>query len=302
MDESSLPLTEQRHPDTDHLDQLDPEQFVRLMIDQNVNAVRTLESVRDQLATAITRAADVLRSGGRLFYVGAGTSGRLGMLDASECPPTFSTSPEQVQGVIAGGPEALVSSREAEEDRAEHGASDLRDRGLANRDLVIGISAGGRTPYVRGALEEANRREAETISVICVPRDQSILPADLTVSVVTGPEILTGSTRMKAGTATKVILNTISTGAMIQIGKAYQNLMVDLQMNSNKLEERGIRIVREVTGLDRDAAVDCLKQAKGNVKRAIVMDLLEVGRERADELLSEADGHLRDVIGSQSNS
>ncbi len=295
---SDRPLrsTERRHPETGALDQCSLPSFVDLMIDENRTAVEAVSSVRKELVTVIEWTADAFRSGGRLFYAGAGTSGRLGVLDASECPPTFSTDPEQVQGLIAGGHEALVRSRESREDQPEAGRAVVRERNVSGDDVLIGLSASGRTPFVQGTLLEANRRGARTAAVICVKPEKCTFNADLFLSAVTGPEILAGSTRLKAGTATKVILNTISTGAMIRIGKTYENLMVDLQVNSEKLQERGLRILRDVTGLDREPARETLRAAEGDVKVAIVMELEQIDRKQAEHRLREANGHLRTVI------
>jgi len=298
-DESEgLRSTERRHPEPRDLDRLAPAAFVDLMIEENRGAVETVREVRDEVAEVIERTADALSSGGRLFYAGAGTSGRLGVLDASECPPTFSTDPERVQGIIAGGRAALVQSNEGREDQPERGATAVRNRDLSENDVLIGLSASGRTPFVQGAIREANRRGAYTAALICVPEDQSPFTPDLTLSAVTGPEVLAGSTRLKAGTATKVVLNTISTGVMVRLGKTHGDLMVDLQVNSDKLLDRGLRILCEVTGLDRTAAGELLEHAHGNVKVAIVMEMRDIDRAGAEQLLKDVDGHLRDVLGA----
>jgi N-acetylmuramic acid 6-phosphate etherase len=252
---------------------------------------------RDQLARAIELAVAAFHSGGRLLYVGAGTSGRLGVLDASEMPPTFGTDPAMVHGFIAGGPAALTRAQEGAEDRPESGAADLAAARVGPADFVIGIAASGTTPYVQGALAHARTAGARTAIIACTP-----IPADLMVDVailpLVGPEVITGSTRMKAGTATKLVLNTITTGAMIRLGKTYGNLMVDLRATNAKLTARGERIVSEVCGVSRQAAREALAAAGGGVKVAIVMQRRGVSRGEAEHLITEAGGLLRDIIGA----
>lgn len=263
--------------------------------DRTVAAV--VATQRDAIAKAIELVESAFRAGGRLFYVGAGTSGRLGVLDASECPPTFGTEPEMVQGIIAGGPGALTRSQEGAEDQAADGAAAMVERAVTTRDVVVGIAASGTTPYVRGALERAMALGAKTAIVAC-----SVLPDDLaravTVAIVvlTGPETVTGSTRLKAGTATKMVLNMISTGALVRLGKTYGNLMVDLRAMSAKLVDRGERIVMEVCGVDRAAAHALIERAGGSVKTAIVMAKLKLERAAAEAKLAAAGGVIRRAV------
>lgn len=250
-----------------------------------------------EIARAVDIAAAAFRNGGRLFYVGAGTSGRLGVLDASECPPTFGSDPEMVQGIIAGGVAALTRSQEGAEDRPEGGAKEMDERGIASRDFVIGIAASGTTPFVHGAIHRARELGAHTAIVTCTtPPDSLIADCDISIVTIVGPEVVTGSTRLKAGTATKLVLNTITTGAMVLLGKTYGNLMVDLRATNAKLTDRSERIVMEVTGVARDRARDLLAAAGGLVKTAIVMQMKDVGREHAERLLAENNGVIRRVI------
>jgi N-acetylmuramic acid 6-phosphate etherase len=250
-----------------------------------------------EIARAIDIAAATFRNNGRLFYVGAGTSGRLGVLDASECPPTFGSDPEMVQGIIAGGVAALTRSQEGAEDRPESGAREMDERGITSRDFVIGIAASGTTPFVHGAIHRARELGSHTAIVTCTTPPDSIL-ADCEIAIVTivGPEVVTGSTRLKAGTATKLVLNTITTGAMILLGKTYGNLMVDLRATNAKLTDRSERIVMEVTGVARERAREVLSAAGGLVKTAIVMQIMDVGREHAEQLLAANNGVIRRVI------
>ena len=252
---------------------------------------------RERIAEAIAAAEAVFRAGGRLFYVGAGTSGRLGVLDASECPPTFGTDPEMVQGIIAGGTPALTSAQEGAEDRLDAARDDLDARGVRSGDFVIGIAASGTTPYVRKALEHAKSVGARTAIVACSPPPADTLAAaEIAIVAITGPEVVTGSTRLKAGTATKLILNMITTGAMIRLGKTFGNLMVDLRATNDKLTDRSQRIVAEVCGIDRDAARALLADAGGRVKLAIVMHALGVSRDEAERRLADAGGVIRRVV------
>jgi N-acetylmuramic acid 6-phosphate etherase len=252
---------------------------------------------RRKIAAAVERIAKALAAGGRLFYVGAGTSGRLGVLDASECPPTFGTRPSQVQGIIAGGRRALVRSVEGAEDRAADGAAAINRRCVGRGDVVVGIAACGVTPFVRAAIRRAKRRGAGTVFITCAPQATSEIEADVIINPVVGPEAVAGSTRMKAGTATKLVLNTLTTAAMIRIGKVYGNLMVDLRATNAKLRDRSRRIVSEVTGLDRRAGAGLLARAGGAVKVALVMHFRRIGRQAAQRLLERHRGVLRAAIG-----
>ena len=292
-------LTERRNPRTTDIDVADAATIVDLMNAEDRTVSEAVAAQRDVIAQAVERATTALAGGGRVIYVGAGTSGRLGVLDASECPPTFGTPPEMVVGVIAGGPAALVRSQEGAEDDREAGAAAIDALRVGATDFVIGIAASGTTPYVAAAVGRANALGAHT-AVLCCSDPPSDLTevVDLAIVVRTGPEVLTGSTRLKAGTATKLVLNTISTGAMIRLGKAYGNLMVDLTATSQKLEDRGERIVMEVTGVDRVEARRAIEGAEGRVKVAIVMIKRGVDATEARRLLAGADGVMRNVIGA----
>lgn len=258
----------------------------------------TVATQRASIAAAIDAAESAFRAGGRLFYVGAGTSGRLGVLDASECPPTFGTPPDMVQGIIAGGVAALTSAQEGAEDNQEQARIDLSARGVRAGDFVVGIAASGTTPYVRVALEHARSVGAATAIVACSPPPEDMLAAaDIHILAVTGPEALTGSTRLKAGTATKLILNMITTGAMIRLGKTFGNLMIDLRATNVKLVDRSERIVAEVSGVSREEARALLENAGGSVKTAIVMHALHVGKDDALRRLDEGAGVVRRVVG-----
>ena len=251
----------------------------------------------EQIAEAVTLAESAFRAGGRLFYVGAGTSGRLGVLDASECPPTFGTDPEMVQGIIAGGTPALTRSQEGAEDNREAGSLAMDERHVGPTDFVVGIAASGTTPYVGAALARAKELGSRTAIVACSPPPVLLLSiVDVAIVPIVGPEVVTGSTRMKAGTATKLVLNTITTGAMIRLGKTYGNLMVDLRATNTKLTDRAERIVAEVCGISRDEARSILQRAGGTVKTAIVMHLLSLPREDAEHRLSQEGGVIRRVI------
>ena len=252
---------------------------------------------REQLATAVDMAERTFREGGRLFYVGAGTSGRLGVLDASECPPTFGTDPEMVQGIIAGGIPALTRAQEGAEDAPEDGAREMDARGVRAGDFVVGIAASGTTPYVLAALRRARELEARTAMVACSPPpEEALRGVDLAIVPLVGPEVVTGSTRLKAGTATKLVLNTITTGAMIRLGKTFGNLMVDLRATNAKLRDRSERMLMEVCDVSRSNARALLEAAGGSVKTAIVMRSLGVDRVGAEEALAKGGGVIRQVV------
>lgn len=266
--------------------------------DQTVAAV--VRAQREAIAAAITAAESAFRASGHLFYVGAGTSGRLGVLDASECPPTFGTPPEMVQGIIAGGIAALTSAQEGAEDNQQQANIDLAARGVRSGDFVVGIAASGTTPYVRVALEFARSVGARTAIVACSPPPADMLAAaDIAIVAVTGPEVVTGSTRLKAGTATKLILNMITTGAMIRLGKTFGNLMIDLRATNVKLVDRSERIVAEVSAISRDEARALLERAGGSVKLAIVMNALGVSKDEAKRRLDAGGGIVRRVVGGE---
>jgi len=295
-DSRSHLLTEQRLSESMKLDVMSLDDAVALMNQQDALAVAAVAGERANIVRAVEIVVVQLRQGGRLFYVGAGTSGRLGVLDASECPPTFRSSPEQVQAIIAGGPEAIVKAQEGAEDRAEDGARQMDARGVASIDVVMGIAAGGTTPFVHGALRHARQLGAKTIFLSCVQPVENEPPVDCVIRPLTGPEVVTGSTRLKAGTATKLILNTISTLAMVQLGKVYGNLMVDLRASNQKLWERGARIVATITGVSYEMGMNLLRQADGHVKAAVVMHSRGVNVESAHIILKEVEGRLRDAL------
>lgn len=290
-------LTERRNVRTAAIDLATPLEIVDLINAEDETVPAIVGAQREQIARAIETAEATFRRGGRLFYVGAGTSGRLGVLDASECPPTYGTDPEMVQGIIAGGPPALTRSQEGAEDRIESADEDLARHGVREGDFVIGIAASGTTPYVRRALEHARVVSAATALVACSPPPQETLDlVDILILPLTGPEVVTGSTRMKAGTATKLVLNMITTGAMIRLGKTYGNLMVDLRATNKKLEDRSERILMEVCEVDRAGARRLLNDAGGVVKTAIVMHFLKASRADAESALVAAGGVTRRAV------
>lgn len=290
-------VTEQRNPRTAGIDLASPLEIVDLMNAEDAGVAAAVATQREPLARAVAIAEATFRAGSRLFYVGAGTSGRLGVLDASECPPTFGTDPEMVQGLIAGGLPALTRAQEGAEDVAERGAQAMDEHGVRAGDFVVGIAASGTTPYVRAALVRARALGARTAIVACSPPPAEMLDAaDVAIVPVVGPEVVTGSTRLKAGTATKLVLNTITTGAMIRLGKTYGNLMVDLRATNLKLVDRSERILMEVCGVERDAARRLLAAADGRVKTAIVMHALDADRAGAEAALARGGGVIRRVV------
>lgn len=289
-------LTEQVNPDSLNLDQLSSLEFVELFNNEDQKAVAAVEKAKNELAETIERTAERLRHGGRLFYIGAGTSGRLGVLDAAECPPTFCTPHELVQGIIAGGAGALVRSSEDLEDRAEDGEAALAQRQISQLDVVIGITAGGTTPFVHGALAAARQRGATTVFMACVPKEQVSIDVDVDIRLLTGPEVLAGSTRLKAGTATKLALNIISTGVMVKLGKVYGNRMVDVAVTNQKLSDRALRILSDLTGLSREAANLLLDRSGKWVKLALLMHWTGLEKQEGVRLLSEHQSNLRAAV------
>jgi len=291
-------LTEQRNPRTERIDVASALEIVDLLNAEDATVAGVVHAVRGDVARAIDLVVGAFGRGGRLIYVGAGTSGRLGVLDASECPPTFGTPPEMVVGVIAGGYQALVKSAEGAEDDVNAGMAAMDQVRVAPADFVLGIAASGTTPFVRAALSRAQTIGAGTGLLSCSDPPRVLVDTcDVLILPKVGPEALTGSTRMKAGTATKLVLNTVSTGAMIRLGRAYGNLMVDLVALSDKLRDRGERIVMECTGVDRGAARRAIEGAGGSVKLAIVMAKRGVGKPEAERLLAEAGGFVRQAAG-----
>ena len=290
-------VTEQVNPATSDLDLLSAEEICRLINAEDHKVAPAVGAHLTTIATVVERMAAALRSGHRVFYVGAGTSGRLGVLDAAECPPTFGTDPEMIQGIIAGGPEALVRAVEGAEDDREAGARDLAERGVRAGDVVVALSASGRTPYCLGALEKARAEGATTVAVTCNPGSAMGRVADIAIEVVVGPEVLAGSTRMKAGTAQKMILNMLSTATMVRLGKCYGNLMVDVRPTNAKLVERARRIVMDVVGCGYDEACQLLQAANHEVKVAIVMGIAGLPAGEARERLRRHGGFVRKVLG-----
>ena len=284
--------SEQPNPASETLDTLPALDIARLMNAQDKTVPLAVEKELPQIARAIEAAARSLRDGGRIIYVGAGTSGRLGVLDASECVPTFSAAPDQVIAVIAGGKDAVFTAREGAEDDARTGARDLEALDVGPNDTVVGLAASGRTPYVLEALRRANAAGATTVSVTCNTGSEMGREADIDIAPLVGPEILTGSTRLKSGTAQKMVLNMISTGAMVQIGKCFGNRMVDLQATNDKLKARAINLVREIAGLETADALQALEAADWDIKVAILTRLAGVDADRARRLIAENGGHL----------
>jgi len=289
-------MTEEKNGNTADLDCLSSREIVQRMNDEDKKVPHAVENVLDEVAKAVDIIVASLENEGRLFYFGAGTSGRLGILDASECPPTFGTPPELVQGVIAGGQKAMIRAVEGAEDSAELGRDDVRIHGITEKDVVVGIAASGRTPYVLGALKEAQMIGAKTIAVSC--NDSAIINdgVDVAIGVVVGPEVLTGSTRLKAGTAQKLVLNMLTTASMIRLGKVYGNLMVNVQATNQKLRERVKRIIMEVTGVSYGEAEKLSILADGDAKTAILMRLTGTSREEAIRLLKLTKGRIREAI------
>jgi N-acetylmuramic acid 6-phosphate etherase len=291
-------LTEQRNPKSTKIDELDVLGIVDLINNEDRLVTAAVSDEREAIARAIELVEKAFQDGGRLVYVGAGTSGRLGVLDAAEMPPTFGVDPGMVHGVIAGGYQALVRSQEGAEDHLEDGAAAINNLDVGQRDFVLGIAASGSTPYVHGALSRARELGARTGFLLCTSPPAALLSEhDVVIAPLVGAEVITGSTRMKAGTATKLVLNTITTGAMVRIGKVYSNLMVDLQVTCEKLRDRGERILSELLNLDQPAAAALLDRASGDVKTALVMGHLGIDREEALKRLDAAAGVVSMVIG-----
>ncbi|NLG79192.1 MAG: N-acetylmuramic acid 6-phosphate etherase [Firmicutes bacterium] len=288
--------TEESNPRSADIDLLSTLDIVKLINDEDKKVALAVEAELDHIARAVDLIVDRLSRGGRLIYIGAGSSGRLGMLDASECPPTYGMDPGTVQAIIAGGPDAAWSATEGAEDDAALGATDVARNSVGERDVVVGISASGRTPYVLGALREARARGAATVAVVCANRSPIASAADVAIEPVTGPEVITGSTRMKAGTAQKMVLNMLTTASMVRLGKVYGNLMVDVRPGNRKLVDRATRIIMAATGVGRDEARRLLAASGGCAKTAIVMQKAGVAREQAERLLEASGGHVRKAL------
>ncbi len=289
-------ITESRNPATFDIDSKSTLQILKLINAEDRKVPLAVEKQIPQIAKGVELIVQTIKKGGRLFYIGAGTSGRLGVLDAAECPPTFGTDPKMIRGIIAGGYKSLIRSREGVEDNLKAGGKDLQRAGLKKGDVLVGIAASKRTPYVLGALKYAKKVGAKTIFIFCNPIKGLKVKPDVVISPVLGPEVVTGSTRMKAGTAQKLILNMLSTAAMIKIGKVYENLMVDLQAKSQKLKERSKRIIMQVTGVNYKQAEKYLRLSGGSVKTALVMILSNVDKREAEKRLKKAGGFVRKAV------
>lgn len=290
-------MTEKRNRKSENIDILSTLQIVKLINSEDMLIAPAVGKESKKIAVAVDMIVERFKRNGRLFYVGAGTSGRLGVLDASECPPTFGVSPLLVQGIIAGGKRALVKAVEGAEDKINDGIKAIKKHRISSKDVVVGIAACGLTPFVRAALKEAKKKGAGTIFVTCAPEAVKDIPAQIVINPVVGPEVVTGSTRMKAGTATKLVLNLLTTGAMIKMGKVYGNLMVDLKATNNKLKDRSVRIVSEMTELSKSGSAKLIKKANGKVKTAIVMHFCNVDSKQAEDILDKCGQSLRKAIG-----
>ncbi len=289
-------LTEQANPSTAEIDRLPVDRILGLIHEEDLRVAAAITPSIPSIALAVEGIERAIRGGGRLFYIGAGTSGRLGVLDAAECPPTFNVPPDLVQGVIAGGEQALISASEGAEDDAAAGPRDLAGRAFDRRDALVGISASGRTPYVLGAVAWARGMGAFTAGVSCAPDSELSRSAEVAITLVTGPEVIAGSTRMKAGTATKMALNMISTAVMVRLGYVYGNLMVNVRPTSEKLRARACRIVSSAGRVSRRQAAELLRQTGGDVRTAIVMARLEVGPQEARARLEAAGGRVAEAL------
>lgn len=289
-------ITEQRNPNSMQIDTLSVYEIVQIINNEDKQVPLAIEKVLPQIAQAVEKIVEAFQQGGRLVYIGAGTSGRLGVLDASECPPTFGVSPEMVKGIIAGGERALRHPIEGAEDNQEAGKQDLQAVEFSQKDVLVGIAASGRTPYVLGALAYAKQLGATTVSIASNPNSAMSQIADIVIDTVVGAEVLTGSSRMKSGTAQKLVLNMLTTASMILIGKCYQNLMVDVQASNQKLVARAIRIVMQATECSREVAESTLALAENNAKLAIMMILADLDKDRAEQLLIQNQGKLQQAL------
>ena len=289
-------ITERRNPRSVDIDLLPTERVLKIINADDALVANVVASAIPQIAKVVETAAECIRSGGRIIYIGAGTSGRLAILDAVEIPPTFSTPPEWIQAVMAGGVKAFTQAIEGSEDDRARAAADLKSKKLTRDDLVIGIAASGNTPYTHAAVEFAKSKGAKTVAVVCVENSPLSKTADLTIQTLVGPEVITGSTRMKAGTAQKLVLNMISTATMIRLGMTYSNWMINLSMTNNKLRERGMHVLQEILGVRRDEAARLAENSGSNLKVAVIMGASGCTKEQAEKRLRDAKGNLRTVI------
>lgn len=287
--------TEQRNPRSMHIDRMNTLEMVRVINQEDQLVAAAVEAELEHVAAAVDVISQKLHEGGRLIYIGAGTSGRLGVLDASECPPTYGVDPGMVVGLIAGGPSAVTQAIEGAEDKPELGVEDLKSIHFSSRDVLVGIAASGRTPYAIGAMDYAHSLGAPVIAVVCCANSEMSRHADITIAPTPGPEVVTGSSRMKSGTAQKMVLNMLSTASMIKLGKVYENLMVDLKPTNEKLVQRAVRIVCSATGAGEDAARSALNECGMHCKTAIVMLLMGLNADQAREALRHADGRIASV-------
>ncbi len=295
------PTTEQRNSESEHIDEMSSLEIVELMNREDRKLADAMAAVSTEIAAAVDAVVAAMRAGGRLIYMGAGTSGRLGVLDASECPPTFDTDPEQVVGLIAGGHGALVRSIEGAEDFPEVGANDLDEINLQSKDVVVGIATSGRTPYVIGGMRHARELGCVTVGLACNAGSELHTVVDIMICPIVGPEVVSGSTRLKAGTVTKLVLNSLTTATMVRLGKTYGNLMVDLRATNAKLKERSVRIVRMLTDLGDAEARRLVDRCDGELKTAIVVARRDVEPAAAREILSRCHGQLRPAIDSSTD-
>jgi N-acetylmuramic acid 6-phosphate etherase len=288
--------TERRNPRSVDIDLLPPERILKIINAEDAQVAAAVAATIPEITRAVEFAVDAIRNGGRVFYVGAGTSARIAVLDAAECPPTFSTPPGWIQAIVAGGAKAVTQALEGCEDDREKAAADLKAKKISKHDVVIGIAASGSTPYTHAALEQANAAGARTVAVVSVPNSPMSKTANITICAAVGPEVITGSTRMKAGTAHKMVLNMISTTAMIKLGMTYSNWMINVSMNNRKLRNRGLQILQEILGVKPDEANRLAGESGGKLKVAVIMGALGCSREEAEKRLQDSDGNLRRII------
>jgi len=289
--------TERRNPRSVDIDLFPTERILRIINAEDASVASAVNTVVPQIAKAVDMAVDTIRGGGRILYVGAGSSARIAALDAAECPPTFSTPPEWVDVVIAGGTKALVRAMEGAEDDDAKAAVDMKSKKVCSKDLVLGVAASGKTPYTLAALEYARSRGARTIALVALQDTPMARAADLTIETLVGPEVVTGSTRMKAGTAQKLVLNMISTTTMIRLGLTYSNWMINVTMTNAKLRARGVHMLREILGVDHEEAEELSERSGGRLKVAVIMGALGCSRSDAEQRLAEGDGNLRKILG-----
>lgn len=293
--------TEQHNHQSTNIDKMNTLDILKTINNEDKQIPSAIHKNLNNIEKVVDESYKSLKDGGRLIYIGAGTSGRLGVLDASECPPTYGVTPDLVQGIMAGGNEAIFRAQEGVEDRPEEGAKDLKEINLTEKDMVIGITASGRTPYVLGALNYANSIQAGTSSISCASYSEVSDVAQFPIEIITGPEVVTGSTRMKAGTAQKLVLNMISTAVMIKLGKVYQNYMVDLKASNYKLKIRSINILKEILTINDSQALELLEQANGHVKLALLLGMTDLKIDKAKEQLKQSNGHLRKALEGEEN-